>query len=202
MAETFSRMRQMVGSADDWATNDLVLGFGEIAIQIEDNVPSMKVGDGVKKFSALPWLAQNLWSLSGSAVFSTVDGPVVVGRGLAGAPDQLTVRGGNQAVGAYRESIPLAGEHLGKVKLGALDDTSTLANGAEIRAEAAGDWSPTNNGARLRFVVTPEGTVTDVSVMVIEDDGGVVVGSPAGGSMGAGTINVEALYINGVLFTP
>ena len=201
MAEEYKRMRQLVGSPNDWGLSTLVLADGEIAFERDTNdVVRAKLGDGSKTYSECPFFSESLWASSGSYTFNRIDGPVVVG-GTSG-PDRLTVRGGDFTVGAYREDIPTGGQHLGTIRLGALQGASQTASGALIRGEAVGDWSATNWGARLRFVVTPTGTITEVSVATIEDDGGVVVGSPTGGSQGAGTINCERLFVNGVEVLP
>lgn len=54
--DTLARMRQLVGSTMDWAANDLVLGLGEVGIEVaaaDDR--RFKIGDGVRPFSALPY---------------------------------------------------------------------------------------------------------------------------------------------------
>jgi hypothetical protein len=201
MAEEYKRMRQLVGSPNDWSLSNLILADGEIAFERDTNdVVRAKLGDGSKTYAQAPFFSESLWASSGSYTFNRIDGPVVIG-GTSG-PDRLTVRGGDFTAGIYREDIPTDGQQLGIIRLGALQGTAQTASGAQIRGEAVGDWSPTNWGARLRFVVTPSGTVTEVSVAVIADDGGLVIGSATGGSQGAGTINCERLFVNGVEVIP
>ncbi|HXD05649.1 MAG TPA: hypothetical protein VN680_06355 [Burkholderiaceae bacterium] len=53
MTTELKRMRQLIGSAADWAANDLVIGDGELAIENEDETDDVKLGDGVKRFSEL-----------------------------------------------------------------------------------------------------------------------------------------------------
>lgn len=56
MADTFARMRQIVGSTADWAANDIVLGSGEIGIErVSSSDIRIKVGDGATAWSALPY---------------------------------------------------------------------------------------------------------------------------------------------------
>jgi hypothetical protein len=52
MTTTLARMRQLIGTAADWAANDLVVGDGELALARNGNT-QIKVGDGLKKFSEL-----------------------------------------------------------------------------------------------------------------------------------------------------
>jgi hypothetical protein len=55
-------------------------------------------------------------------------------------------------------------------------------------------------GGQLRFQTRPNGgNLTDR--ITIYEDGGVVVGSPTGGSKGAGTVNAVAVYDDNVLLT-
>jgi len=56
MVDTFARMRQLTGTTAEWAANDLVIGLGELAIEIVSaGVHRMKLGDGARMFSALPY---------------------------------------------------------------------------------------------------------------------------------------------------
>jgi hypothetical protein len=57
MADTLARQRQIVGTAADWAENDLVLGAGELALVREsDGKVRARVGNGSLRFSAAPYL--------------------------------------------------------------------------------------------------------------------------------------------------
>lgn len=196
MAEEYKRMRQLVGSEADWATNDLVIGDGEIAFERDSGVIRAKLGDGATPFASLPWFTEALWQSSGSYTFNRVDGPVIVGA--TSGPDRLTVRGGNYSMGAYLEGIPTSGLAVGILKFGALEATNTPVQGASMRAETTEDWSPTQHGTKMRFLVTPNGAIQDVSVGIIEQDGGLVWGTGTGGTQGAGTINCKGIYVDGV----
>ena len=71
MPDTFARMRQLMGTTTEWAANDLVIGYGEIAVErtgIGDF--QIKVGDGSSKFSALPYAS----SISGSLPWDAITG--------------------------------------------------------------------------------------------------------------------------------
>lgn len=57
MADILARQRQIVGSAAEWADNDITLGAGELAIErAPDGTVRAKVGNGVLPFSAAPYL--------------------------------------------------------------------------------------------------------------------------------------------------
>ncbi len=56
MADTEARMRQLIGTTADWAANDLLLGSGELALEvITGGGVRAKVGDGTSKFDALQY---------------------------------------------------------------------------------------------------------------------------------------------------
>jgi hypothetical protein len=56
VADTFARQRQIVGSTSDWAANNIVLGNGEIGVEVvSSSETKLKVGDGSRTWSALPY---------------------------------------------------------------------------------------------------------------------------------------------------
>jgi hypothetical protein len=56
LANTFARMRQVVGSTADWAANNIVLGNGEFGVEVvSSSEVKLKVGDGTRTWSALPY---------------------------------------------------------------------------------------------------------------------------------------------------
>ena len=71
MPDTFARMRQLIGTTVEWAANDLVIGLGEFAVE-RTGVGDfrIKVGDGVSKFSALPYAS----SVSGTLPWDAITG--------------------------------------------------------------------------------------------------------------------------------
>ena len=65
MTDTFARMRQIVGTTAEWAANDIVLADGEIgAERFSPTDHRMKVGDGVRTFSQLPYSSGGVASLN------------------------------------------------------------------------------------------------------------------------------------------
>jgi len=56
MADTYARIRSLIGTTADWAANNLVLGSGEIGIErVSSSDIRIKVGDGSSTWSALPY---------------------------------------------------------------------------------------------------------------------------------------------------
>ncbi len=103
-----ARQRQLIGSTLDWATNDLVIGNGEIAVErIDATNVKLKVGDGVLKFSALPYctgqipagvvLTSQLSSVGGAGSANSV--PRLNANGQLD-PSMLGLSGGLSFVGA------------------------------------------------------------------------------------------------------
>lgn len=57
MADIAARQRQIIGSAAEWAADNLILGAGELALVREnDGKVRARVGDGAANFSAAPYL--------------------------------------------------------------------------------------------------------------------------------------------------
>lgn len=56
MPDTLARMRQLIGTTDEWTANNLVLGLGEIGVEIAaGDDRRFKIGDGVRSFASLPY---------------------------------------------------------------------------------------------------------------------------------------------------
>ena len=56
MATSYARMRQLIGSTAEWSANNIILGDGEIGVeQFSPTDVRLKVGDGVSRWSALPY---------------------------------------------------------------------------------------------------------------------------------------------------
>lgn len=72
---------------------------------------------------------------------------------------------------------------------------------SQINMIAAQDWSSGKCGSYIVFSTTPIDSATLTSRMTLHNDGGLVVGSPTGGSKGAGTINAQAVYDDNVLLS-
>lgn len=60
MADTFARQRQLIGSPAEWQANNLIIGSGEIAIERDGATDKLKIGDGTRTFSALPYITSQV----------------------------------------------------------------------------------------------------------------------------------------------
>jgi lysophospholipase L1-like esterase len=89
MADTFARMRQLIGTPAEWAANDIVIGNGEIAAERNGDLVRFKVGDGIKKFSELTYLGSvSAADLLNWADPAKGDAMIAVKRLAAGAIDR------------------------------------------------------------------------------------------------------------------
>ena len=94
MADTFARMRQLIGTTAEWAANDLVIGLGEFALEkLGGGAVRMKLGDGVAKYSALPYFDPGIFDFV-LKDGDTMTGPLVA-PGITINAEGLTVSGGN-----------------------------------------------------------------------------------------------------------
>ncbi|WP_116364405.1 hypothetical protein [Parahaliea mediterranea] len=169
MTDFYRRVRHLYGSAADWATDDLQIGLGEIAFELgNDDVLRAKVGNGTDTFTNLDYLLDPLWASVGNDAYNINSGRVTIGS--SSPKDKFSVIGGNHTAGVYRAAIPTDGQLLGGSAYGAFSEADTPNAGATVHAIAAGDWSDTNFGARLRFTVVEEGTTTTVTGMYLHDD--------------------------------
>jgi hypothetical protein len=95
-------------------------------------------------------------------------------------------------------NLPGNGNQLGAIEILGWSGTG-FGGGAQIQAVTAQAWSTANNGTTLQFMVCPNNSNTRVRAMWIGNAGGLLIGSPNGGDMGPGTLNVQAdIYVNGV----
>jgi hypothetical protein len=56
VADIPARTRLLIGSTSEWAASDLVLGLGELVVERADAVVKLKAGDGVTRYSGLPFV--------------------------------------------------------------------------------------------------------------------------------------------------
>lgn len=76
MADTFARMRQIVGTTAAWAANNIVLGDGEIGIErVSSTDIRLKVGDGTSTWSQLPYASASSTTIN-SATQAALDAKV------------------------------------------------------------------------------------------------------------------------------
>jgi len=81
LADTFARMRQIVGSTADWAANNIVLGSGEIGIErVSGSDIRIKVGDGATAWSALPYASASSTTIN-AATQAALDAKLALAGG-------------------------------------------------------------------------------------------------------------------------
>ena len=74
--DTFARMRQLIGTTADWAANNIVLGSGEIGVEVVSSTDiRLKVGNGTSTWSALSYASSSSSSIS-TAVQTALDAKV------------------------------------------------------------------------------------------------------------------------------
>ena len=80
MADTFARMRQLIASSSEWSIDDLTLGDGEIGVEkTADGKMKMKVGNGLLKFSQLPYIGGAFDQTAGDARYVQLSGGIMTG---------------------------------------------------------------------------------------------------------------------------
>lgn len=109
----------------------------------------------------------------------------------------LTV-GANRTTSTNTDPLVIADTATGSQTIGKgvgiLWDSNGTGTQARIGFEVGG--SGTNNESQIDFYTqSSAGALT--SKAIIQSDGGVTVGTPTGGSKGAGTVNATGLYVNG-----
>jgi putative sterol carrier protein len=93
MVDTPARQRQLVGSSAAWVANNIVLGNGEIGVEVVTSSDvRMKVGDGTSTFSALPYASASSTTIN-TATQTALDAKLALAGGtmtgllvLSGSP--------------------------------------------------------------------------------------------------------------------
>jgi hypothetical protein len=99
-------------------------------------------------------------------------------------------------------SQTLSGDRLGFFLFGGIDNQGTPAwgNQAGFISYAAESYTSTGKGTRLELVATPTGSTSRQTIITIQD--GVQIGSPSGGDLGAGILNVDVdVYLDNSKYT-
>lgn len=81
MVDTPARQRQLIGSTAAWAANNIILGSGEIGIEVVTSSDvRMKVGDGTSTFSALPYASASSTTIN-TATQAALDAKLALAGG-------------------------------------------------------------------------------------------------------------------------
>lgn len=175
MATVNARMRQLVGPTAAWAANDLVLGDGEIGIeQLADKSVRIKVGDGARAFSALPYLDKNIVPASVTSSAGAADAGKLVALDTTGkiSSTMVVLPKVSSSAGAADAGKLVALDAAGKISA-----TMISLPGAMVLKGAIDPSAPAPAGAVAGdfYLVNPAGT-TDASfgaaggVAVVEGD--------------------------------
>lgn len=112
MADTFARMRQLIGSTADWAANNIVLASGEFGIEVVTSSDvRLKVGDGTSTFSALPYASSSSTTIN-TATQAALDAKLALAGGtmtglliLSGDPSAALGAATKQYVDAINSTL-------------------------------------------------------------------------------------------------
>lgn len=81
MTDTAARMRQLIGTTAAWASNNIVLGNGEIGIEVVTSSDvRLKVGNGTSTWSVLPYASASSETIN-AATQSALDAKVALAGG-------------------------------------------------------------------------------------------------------------------------
>lgn len=178
MAENMvkTRFRQKKDSAANWEQNDLLLLDGELALAVTNvGTTRMKVGDGTKKFSQLPFVDEPIYSALGEipAWAKTPQKPSYTAAEVGAVPTSRTVNG--KALGA---NISLTADDLSAAALvnGKVDPTQTSAPIVSVTANKtlalsdAGTLQQVNSTAARTVTIPTNASVafpvgTEIEVM-------------------------------------
>lgn len=81
MADTYARVRHIVGSTADWTANNIVLGSGEIGVErVSASDIRIKVGDGTTAWASLPYASASSTTIN-AATQAALDAKVALSGG-------------------------------------------------------------------------------------------------------------------------
>lgn len=113
---------------------------------------------------------------------------------------QFAFRRGNTSAAA--PSAVASGETIGGLTAYGHDGSGYISNSrAKFAIQAAQNWVPGAHGTQFTWETTANGGTSRTAKMVLSNDGGLVMGSPTGGTKGLGTINATAVYDDNTLLT-
>ena len=111
------------------------------------------------------------------------------------SPVESILTGGPPVVVCYRDVFPpVNGNDIGHFNFDAEDSASGRVTYAQIRGIQTDITAGLEDGT-IGFYTMIDGTLTNIMTV----GNGVIVGAPTGTYRGPGTLNAEALYVNGVL---
>jgi hypothetical protein len=112
---------------------------------------------------------------------------------IAGAAPSITM-GAARGIGSNPQPLR-SSDFLGALDYIGYAPGGWTSNRVAVNALANEDWTATNQGTRLTIQTTPLGSTTLTPVLTVAQ--GVTIGNPTNGDRGAGSINAQAIYVNG-----
>jgi hypothetical protein len=179
------------GSSSDWLTMTQTTG---VATQINALVPTIINLTGAALSAKQTGTALQIAGANGVTTRVELDG---FGTGAtAGAPRYTCVRG--DGTGASPTAVQ-SGDEICSLNTFAYYGAGTSAGpAAAFRTYAAQNWGTGAYGTYSDIATTPIGSTTLTSVIRFENDGGIDCTGVTGGDKGPGSINCDAIYVNGV----
>lgn len=81
MADIYARQRQLIATTSGWASANIVLGYGEIGVEVASSSDvRIKIGDGTSTFSALPYASASSSTIN-SATQAALDAKLALAGG-------------------------------------------------------------------------------------------------------------------------
>ena len=144
MTDTAARQRQLIGSTAAWAANNIVLGSGEIGVEVVSGSDvRIKVGDGSATFSALPYASASSSTIN-AATQAALDAKVAFSGGtmtgllvLSGNPSAALGAATKQYVDAINTSLSTSISGKLSTAGGTLTGSLTLASDPSSALQAA-----------------------------------------------------------------
>ena len=144
MTDTAARQRQLIGSTAAWAANNIVLGSGEIGVEVVSGSDvRIKVGDGSATFSALPYASASSSTIN-AATQAALDAKVALSGGtmtgllvLSGNPSAALGAATKQYVDAINTSLSTSISGKLSTAGGTLTGSLTLASDPSSALQAA-----------------------------------------------------------------
>jgi hypothetical protein len=144
MTDTAARQRQLIGSTAAWAANNIVLGNGEIGVEVVSGSDvRIKIGDGTLTFSALPYASASSTAIN-AATQAALDAKVALAGGtmtgllvLSGNPSAALGAATKQYVDAINTSLSTSISGKLSTAGGTLTGSLTLASDPSSALQAA-----------------------------------------------------------------
>lgn len=143
---------------DDWATYEEQEGHekpleGELVLEYDNGVPRLKIGDGIREFSDLPYMSVDSFILA--------------------TPTTITLKGGDAwvCVGENRYVQYVTEQLKGKVTANSKVDLQPTVEQLSMFAQKDVTFNTENEGGDIRVCavgIRPENTYANIQVMITE----------------------------------